>query len=73
MRVPPYDTGKVKIGLAYEPPPPNYMTRDGERIQSALLGEGKPLDLPISPDLLYLLRSTAATIVLIVLVFLFTN
>ncbi len=36
-QVVPYDTGKVKIGLLYTPPPPK-MTRDDEVIQAALLG-----------------------------------
>lgn len=36
-RVVPYDTGKVKIGLRYEPPKPP-MSRDEEKIQAALLG-----------------------------------
>ena len=34
---PPYDTGKVKIGLLYKGRP-HDMTRDEERIQAALLG-----------------------------------
>lgn len=36
-RLPPYDTGKVKIGLYYEPPREQYMSRDAELLQSALL------------------------------------
>jgi len=36
-RVVPYDTGKVKIGLLYQPPPPK-MDADDERIQAALMG-----------------------------------
>ena len=36
-QVVPYDTGKVKIGLLYQPPKPQ-MTRDEEVIQAALLG-----------------------------------
>lgn len=36
-RLPPYDTGKIKIGAFYEPPRPNYMTPDTEQLQSALL------------------------------------
>lgn len=36
-QVVPYDTGKVKIGLRYEPPKPP-MSRDEEKIQAALLG-----------------------------------
>ncbi len=37
MKQTPYDTGKVKIGLHYEPPRHNYMSADAERLQSALL------------------------------------
>lgn len=36
-QVVPYDTGKVKIGLLYTPPPPK-MTHDDEVIQAVLLG-----------------------------------
>jgi hypothetical protein len=35
----PYNTGKVKIGSKYVPPNPNYMDRDSELIQSAMLGQ----------------------------------
>jgi hypothetical protein len=34
----PYDTGKVKIGLTYTPPPPPS-TQESEWIQSVLLGD----------------------------------
>jgi len=34
----PYNTGKVKVGLAYEPPQKNYSNPDSERIQQRLLG-----------------------------------
>ena len=36
MRVP-YNTGRVKIGLLYEPPQLNLMTPEAEQLQSALL------------------------------------
>lgn len=36
-RVVPYDTGKVKIGLLYTPPPPP-MDADAEKIQANLMG-----------------------------------
>jgi hypothetical protein len=39
---PPYDTGKVKIGLCYTPPPNWSAGRDSCRLQSALLS--RPLD-----------------------------
>jgi len=37
----PYDTGKVKIGLFYDPPQQNHMTPEAERLQSALLRSGQ--------------------------------
>jgi hypothetical protein len=37
----PYDTGKVKIGLLYQPPPAQ-MSEDEEKIQAALLGIRTP-------------------------------
>jgi hypothetical protein len=36
-----YNTGKVKIGLTYEPPKDFYMTLDECRLQEALLSEKK--------------------------------
>jgi hypothetical protein len=35
--VPPYDTGKVKIGLAYVPSQPWSPSRDAYNLQTALL------------------------------------
>lgn len=37
QQTPPYNTGKVKIGLMHTPKPPP-MTRDEEQIQAVLLG-----------------------------------
>ena len=38
MRIPPYDTGKLKIGGHYVPPlNKQTMSRDAERLQQALL------------------------------------
>ena len=34
----PYNTGKIKIGSKYVPPPVNYMNEDSELIQSVMLG-----------------------------------
>lgn len=34
----PYNTGKVRIGLAYEPPVRQVLSDDEHRIQDALLG-----------------------------------
>lgn len=39
---PPYDTGKVKIGLRYQRPQKNEYSVDQERLQRALLGERDP-------------------------------
>jgi hypothetical protein len=36
--VPPYDTGKVKVGLHYQPPSKSYVTSEGEQTQRLLLG-----------------------------------
>jgi hypothetical protein len=41
---PPYDTGKVKIGLCYTPPPMWAASRDSCLLQAALLS--RPLDRP---------------------------
>ena len=38
MKPVPYNTGKVKIGSKYVPPPVNYMDEDSEFIQSVMLG-----------------------------------
>ena len=35
----PYNTGKVAIGLNYEPPKRNYMSHEEEFWQSVILGE----------------------------------
>lgn len=34
----PYNTGKVKIGLAYEPQRPRIQSKDEEMLQDVLLG-----------------------------------
>ena len=39
----PYDTGKVKIGLTYTPPPP-LATPESDWIQSVLLGDKQGMD-----------------------------
>lgn len=36
----PYNTGKVKIGHAYEPPKRRRMSRDEEELQRMLIGPG---------------------------------
>jgi hypothetical protein len=41
---PPYDTGKVKIGLCYTPPAARYVDSDDFAVQTALLSSS--LDRP---------------------------
>lgn len=43
MNNPPYDTGKVKIGLLYTQPPPES-TPESEWIQGVLLGDKQGMD-----------------------------
>ena len=43
MKYTPYDTGKVKIGLTYIPPPPES-TPESEWIQGVLLGDKQGMD-----------------------------
>ena len=43
MNNPPYDTGKVKIGLTYTPPPPPT-TPESDWIQGVLLGDKQRMD-----------------------------
>jgi hypothetical protein len=57
---PPYDTGKVKIGLLYRGRP-HDMTRDEERIQAALLG--------IRPDWCYIIEGAIIYVALVSLLF----
>lgn len=38
QKTPPYNTGKVKIGLTYEPPKRSDISTDESRLQNALLG-----------------------------------
>ena len=59
MKHTPYDTGKVKIGLLYTPPPPPS-TPESDWIQGVLLGDRQGLtDLELST-----LLSTAAIAVI---------
>jgi len=54
--VPPYDTGKVKIGLAYVPAQPWSPSRDAYNLQSALLSRSKGRG-PIASRLFGFLRN----------------
>lgn len=64
----PYDTGKVKIGLLYQPPAPP-MSEDEEKIQAALLG----IRSPFTDLLRALVRFGAAIAVIVAIGYLFTR
>ena len=64
----PYDTGKVKIGLLYQPPPAQ-MSEDEEKIQAALLG----IRTPFSDLTRALVQLGAAVAVLAAIGYLFTR
>ena len=63
----PYDTGKVKIGLTYVPPPP-ASTPESDWIQCILLG-----DKPRMDDLLLTTIQSVGLIAFIVIVMLLTG
>jgi hypothetical protein len=44
-KIPPYNTGKLRIGSMYEPPRYNNMTEDESRLQNALLGMPDTTDI----------------------------
>ena len=67
MNNPPYDTGKVKIGLIYTPPPP-ASTPESDWIQCILLG-----DKPRMDDLLLTTIQSIGLIAFIVIVMLITG
>ena len=67
MKYTPYDTGKVKIGLTYTPPPPES-THESDWIQGILLGEKPRLD-----DLLLTTIQSLGLIAFIVIVMLITG
>jgi hypothetical protein len=54
--VPPYNTGKVKIGLHYVPPQRDYNTPESLRMQRVLLRQPAPKPQPKRPRLQPLLR-----------------
>jgi hypothetical protein len=64
----PYDTGKVKIGLLYQPPPAQ-MSEDEEKIQAALLG----IRQPFSDLTRTLVQLGTAVAVLVAIGYLFTR
>ena len=63
----PYDTGKVKIGLIYTPPPPES-TPESDWIQGVLLGDKQRMD-----DLLLTTIQSLGLIAFIVIVMLITG
>ena len=67
MNNPPYDTGKVKIGLTYVPPPP-ASTPESDWIQCILLGDKPGMD-----DLLLTTIQSIGLIAFIVVVMLITG
>ncbi len=67
MNHPPYDTGKVKIGLTYTPPPPES-TPESDWIQGVLLGDKQGMD-----DLLLTTIQSIGLIAFIVIVMLLTG
>ena len=67
MNNPPYDTGKVKIGLTYVPPPP-ASTPESDWIQCILLGDKPGMD-----DLLLTTIQSIGLIAFIVIVMLLTG
>jgi hypothetical protein len=67
MNNPPYDTGKVKIGLTYTPPPPES-TPESDWIQGILLGDKQGMD-----DLLLTTIQSIGLIAFIVIVMLLTG
>ena len=67
MNNPPYDTGKVKIGLTYTPPPPES-TPESDWIQGVLLGDKQGMD-----DLTLATIQSLGLIAFIVIVMLLTG
>jgi len=63
----PYDTGKVKIGLTYTPPPPKP-TPESDWIQGILLGDKQGMD-----DLTLTTIQSVGLIAFIVIVMLLTG
>lgn len=59
----PYHTGKVQIGLHYEPPKRNYMSHEDEFWQSILLGDFQ-LERYLK-KLCYLMGAAAGVIMLV--------
>jgi len=67
MNNPPYDTGKVKIGLLYTQPPPEC-TPESDWVQGVLLGDKRVMD-----DLLLTTIQSIGLIAFIVIVMLLTG
>ncbi len=67
MKQTPYDTGKVKIGLLYTPPPP-IPTPEENWAQSVLLGDRQGLSEETTTAL-----GALVTLIIITIVMLFTG
>ena len=67
MKNTPYDTGKVKIGLTYTPPPP-AATPESDWIQGLLLGDRQGMD-----ELMLVTIQSLGLIAFIVIVMLLTG
>lgn len=67
MKNTPYDTGKVKIGLTYTPPPPTA-TPESDWIQGLLLGDRQGMD-----ELMLVTIQSLGLIAFIVIVMLLTG
>ena len=66
MKHTPYDTGKVKIGLLYTPPPPES-TPESDWIQGVLLGDRRGLTDLEATTLGSLVAIALITIVMLIL------
>lgn len=62
----PYDTGKVKIGLLYTPPPPPT-TPESDWIQGVLLGDKQGISEEAATALWSLVALAIITIVMLIL------
>lgn len=64
----PYNTSKVKIGQAYEPPYRWLMSRDEERLQVMLIGPGKSSDTRIDYNILSVVCVVGAVLATVLLI-----
>lgn len=65
---PPYNTGKVLIGIRYQPPPLREYSRMEERLQSAFLAERRAYKgMPVHEVALYAVCALALIVVVLTL------